>query len=73
MYGNQGQNNQGYNQGYNNQGMNNQGWNQGYNQPKPPIPFKTANVTEIIASGQKYSGETRKILERMRNEHLKSI
>mgnify|MGYP006872385703 CR=1 FL=1 len=69
QYGNQQYNNQQYNQ-YGNQGFNhqygsnnnnnygfiNQNTNQNSNnKPRPPIPFVTTNVNEVIAKGQKFT------------------
>lgn len=81
-------NNYSGNQGYNNGGFSNQGYNsQGFNQrefsnnnyggfnsnPQPPIPFNSGNINQTIASGQKFAGESKKIVEKLKKEHLKAV
>ncbi len=68
-------NNQGFNQGFNNQGFNNMagGFNN-YQNPQPPIPFNNnQNVSQVIANGQKFVGQSKKIMQKMKNQHLKSV
>lgn len=80
-FNNQGFNNQGFNnQGFNNQGFNNQGFNNNNNfggfsgNPVPPIPFNNnVNVNQAIINSQKFVGESKKILEKMKSEHIKSV
>jgi hypothetical protein len=41
---------------------------------QPPIPFNVKNnIVETIASGQKFAGNTKKILEKLNEEHLVSL
>lgn len=56
-----------------NQSNFNMGGMGGFNQPKPPIPFNQSGFTEVIAQGQKYVGESKKIMEKMKSEHFKAI
>lgn len=61
---NQGFSNNNYGQGGFQGGFQqNQGFNNNYGQPPvPPIPFNNNNLTQVIANGQKVSGEAKKIL-----------
>ena len=49
----------------------------GFNKPRPPIPFNSGSsgksVSEVIAEGQKFVGSSKGIMEKMKNEHLKSV
>ena len=82
-YGNQGQDNSYNNYGQGQGGFNNNqmGGMGGFNQPKPPIPFNNnfnaninhQNIMETIASGQKFVGDSKKIMEKMMTEHMKAI
>lgn len=79
--------NQGWNQGqnYNNQYGGTSGTNYGFvnpnnynnnnygNNPRPPIPFSTANVNQSIANGQKFVGNSKKIIEKLKTQHLKCV
>eukprot|EP00919_Chromeraceae_sp_WS-2016_P073942 GHVR01174885.1.p1 GENE.GHVR01174885.1~~GHVR01174885.1.p1 ORF type:complete len:135 (-),score=6.08 GHVR01174885.1:805-1209(-) len=75
-------NNQNFNyQGSNQSNQSNQmgmGGMGGFNSPsskQPPIPFGQgkSNVTQIIASSQKYVGESRTIFMKLKNEHSKAV
>lgn len=77
---NMGYNNQGFNsQGFNNMGYNNQGLNNGmggfggYQNPQPPIPFNNINVNQAIVNSQKYVGESKKIMDKLKTEHIKAV
>lgn len=80
--------NQGWNQGQNsnnNQYGGTSGTNYGFvnpntynnnnygNNPRPPIPFSTANVNQSIANGQKFVGNSKKIIEKLKTQHLKCV
>jgi hypothetical protein len=84
MYGN----NQGFNNYVNGNGYNPNNYNMGqmggFNNfnpnNKPPIPFNSNNMnrnfcvmSEIIANGQKFSGESKKVLEKLKAEHTKAL
>ena len=48
----------------------------GFNKPQPPIPFGGTggrNISETIAQGQKFTGSSKKIIEKMKAEHMKSV
>lgn len=75
-FNNQGVNNQGYqNQGFMNQGFNNVGGNAGYQNNQPPIPFNSGNQNthHVISNGQKFVGESKKIMEKLKSENAKAI
>ena len=51
-----------------------QGGMGGFNKPKPPIPFNSgASLAETIAGGQKFVGSSKKIMDKMKAEHMKSV
>lgn len=75
-FNNQGFNNQGFNnQGFFNQGFNNVGGNGAYQNNQPPIPFNSGNqnIHHVISNGQKFVGESKKIMDKLKSENAKAI
>lgn len=72
QYGNQGFNQYGGNQN-SNYGFVNLNNNNMANKPRAPIPFSTTNVNQSIANGQQFVGTSKKIIEKLKSQHMKSV